>query len=179
MKKYIFIIILLTCAFSFQRPSAYNFSNDSKTAFWGSLSTPYESFSAPIHNSIGFDFPLCKNIEASIDIKKHINSKLINAVKHFQLSYWFHKAFALYVNKQFGSNILTDRPTIGIKGFNNTNYWLSFNLLIDKNSDFDKGIYIVGKLWKINENLLINLSYHFEPEYHDKGNILFSIGKSL
>ena len=179
MKKYIFIIVLLTCAFGFQRPSSHNFSNQSKTAFWGSLSTPYDSFSAPIHNSIGFDFPLCKNIEISLDIKKHINSKLISATKYFNLNYWFHKSFALYYSKQYGRGITTDRPTVGIKGFNDTNYWVSFNMVIDKDATFNKGIYIFGKLWRINNSLLINLSYHFEPEDYDKGNILFSIGKSL
>ena len=179
MKKYIFIIILLTCAFSFQRPSAYNFSNDSKTAFWGSIITPYDSFSAPIYNSWGFDFPLCKNVEISIDLKKNVNNKLISSVKYFNLNYWFHKSFAVYYTKQYGQEITTDRPTIGIKGFNDSNYWVSFNMVVDKDATFNKGIYIFGKLWKINSNLLLNLSYHFEPENYDKGDILFSIGRSL
>ena len=129
--------------------------------------------------TIGFDFSLCKNVEVRIDLKKHISKKLMSTVKHLNLNFWFHKSFALYYSKQYGTGITTDRPTVGIKGFNDSNYWVSFNMVIDKDATFNKGIYIFGKLWRINNSLLMNLSYHFEPENYDKGNILFSIGKSL
>ena len=84
MKKYIYLLFVVSFCLSYERPTVHNFNNNSKIAVWNSLITNVDDIAKPLYQNIGFDIKPSNCYEISFDISKKVGEKLISAIESFK-----------------------------------------------------------------------------------------------
>ena len=171
MKKY-FILAVSLCLISFsfcERPTGHQLGG--KTALWGSMHSNVDDFGATVFTNIGLDYSVTPNVEFSFDLYNTVGDKLMEASEAIKLTYWAGS---------FGFGIGTSPGYTEILDFYTVRYikddkWISFKTF----HELDIDVWQIGQIWTTSKGCTMGISYHFNTDDFDKGDLKISIGTVL
>ena len=171
MKKY-FVIFTLTSLISFsfcERPSGHQL--DGKTSIWGAFATNVDEVGETVNTNLGLDYSIAPNIEFSFDLTNTAGNKLKDANQQIKMTYWAG-SFGFGIGTSPGNTDTSDFYTVR---YIKDDKWISFKTM----NDGDQDMWSIGQIWTTSKGCTMGMSYHFDPDDFDKGDIKFTWGTAL